>query len=88
MKLNSISINAVMCDPVHEAETVHGLLSANIIWNPFLKYAVCRASLVSKETIFICFYALVICNHKWDGLWTLGSLVRDLDAAQFVVALS
>ena len=31
VKLNSISINAAMCDPAHDAETVHGLLSANSI---------------------------------------------------------
>ena len=55
VKLNSISINAVMCDPVHDAETVHGLLSASSIWNPFLKYAVCRASLISKTKIFSAF---------------------------------
>ena len=27
VKLNSFFINATMCDPVHDAETIHGLLS-------------------------------------------------------------
>ena len=50
VKLNSISINAAICDTVHDAETAHGP-DYYSIWNPFPKYAVCRASLISKKRI-------------------------------------
>ena len=66
VKLNSISINAVMCDPVHDAETVHGLLSVNSIWNPFLKYAGCMASLISKKKGFYLLLAVQNVNELMD----------------------